>query len=259
MPTNLQQYKDEYQRLFDTCVIKESKYPEIDSYISKMTANKSSYDAVSKITKIPWNFIAITHCMEGSLNFKTHLHNGDPLSARTVQVPKGRPANGNPPFSWEESAVDALTFEGFTALTDWSVPGMLYCFERYNGFGNRRYGINSPYLWSYSNHYSKGKFSSDGHFDPDAISKQCGAAVILRRMSEKQIAVVGQIDRITMIKQLGEQVSYAPNTYNEKAEQLQAMLNSVGVHLKADGKAGRMTSDAYFSIAGKYLKGDKGK
>ncbi len=33
---------------------------------------------------------------------------------------------------------------------------------------------------------------------------------------------------------------------------------SGGVALKADGKAGRMTSDAYFSIAGKYLKGDKG-
>ena len=78
-------------------------------------------------------------------------------------------------------------------------------------------------------------------------------------MSEKQITVVGQMDRISMIKLLGDQVNYAPNTYNEKAEQLQALLNSVGIPLKSDGKAGRMTSDAYFSIAGKYLKGDKAK
>ena len=259
MPTNLQQYKDEYQRLFDTCIIKESKYAEIDGYINKMVANRSTYENLSKKVHVPWNAIAIIHCMEGSLNFKTHLHNGDPLTARTAQVPKGRPAIGNPPFSWEESAMDALTIEGFTSWTDWSITGTLYCFEKYNGFGYRRPGINTPYLWSYSNQYSKGKFSSDGHFDPDAISKQCGAAVILRRMSEKQIAVVGEIDRITQIKQLGEQVSYAPNTYNQKAEQLQTMLNTVGLHLRTDGKAGRNTSDAYFSIAAKYLKGDKGK
>ena len=259
MPTNLQQYKDEYQRLFDSCIIKESKYSEIDCYINKMVANRSAYENLSKKVHVPWNSIAIIHCMEGSLNFKTHLHNGDPLTARTVQVPKGRPAIGNPPFSWEESAIDALTIEGFTSWTDWSITGMLYCFEKFNGFGYRRFGINTPYLWSYSNNYSKGKFSSDGHFDPDAISKQCGAAVILRRMSEKQIAVARETDRITQIKQLGEQVSYAPNTYNQKAEQLQIMLNSVGLHLRTDGKAGRNTSDAYFSIAAKYLKGDKGK
>ena len=258
-PTNIQQYKDEYQRLFDSCIIKDAKYPEIDGYINKITANKTAYDNVSKKVNVPWNVIAIIHCMEGSLNFKTHLHNGDPLTARTVQVPKGRPASGNPPFTWEDSAVDALTFEGFTSWTDWSVPGTLYCFEKYNGFGYRRFGINTPYLWSYSNNYSKGKFSSDGHFDPNAISKQCGAAVLLRRMSEKQIAVYGKTDRITQIKQLGAQVNFSPDTYNANAEQLQTMLNSVGLHLKTDGMAGRNTSDAYFSIAGKYLNGDPGK
>lgn len=259
MPNTLPPYRDEYQRLFDTCIIKPNKYPEIDGYINRMSANRNSYDAVSKKTNVPWNFIAITHCMEGSLNFKTHLHNGDPLTARTVHVPAGRPLAGNPPFSWEESAVDALTIEGFTIWTDWTVPGILYCFERFNGFGYRRHGINSPYLWSYSNHYTKGKYSSDGHFDPDAVSKQCGAAVILRRMSEKQIAVMGETDTLSLIKQFGSKVNYAPKTYSEKAEQLQQMLNRVGLHLRIDGFAGRMTSDAYFTVAGIYLKGDKGQ
>lgn len=259
MPNTSSQYADEYQKLFDTCIIKPNKYPEIDSYISKMIANKNSYDAVSKKTDVPWNFIAITHCMEGSLNFKTHLHNGDPLTARTVHVPSGRPLAGHPPFTWEESAEDALTLEGFTTWRDWTVPGMLYCFEKYNGFGYRRRGINSPYLWSYSNHYAKGKFSSDGHFDPDAVSRQCGAAVILRRMSEKQIAVIGETDTLTQIKVLGNKVDYAPKTYSENAEQLQTMLNTIGLHLRIDGYAGKLTSDAYFMVAGKYLKGDKVK
>jgi len=255
----IEQYKDEYQRLFDTCIIKEPKYPEIDSYINKIVANRSTYESVSQKVNVPWYFIAIIHNMECSLNFKRHLHNGDPLTAKTVHVSAGRPINGNPPFTWEASAIDALTLEGFTAWKDWSVPGMLYSFEKYNGFGYRNKGINSPYLWSMSNQYTKGKYTSDGHFDYDAISNQCGAAVLLRRMAEKQIAVVGETDVISQIKQLGQQVKYDPKNYSQSAEQLQKLLNTVGRHLRVDGFAGRNTSDGYFSISGKYLTGDKGK
>jgi lysozyme family protein len=71
---------------------------------------------------------------------------------------------------------------------------MLFKMEQFNGFGYRVKGINSPYLWSFSNHYSKGKFTRDGFFDPNAVSKQIGAAVLLRRMSERQIAVAGEVD-----------------------------------------------------------------
>jgi len=39
-------------------------------------------------------------------SFKLHLHNGDPLTARTVNVPKGRPKTGQPPFAWGISAKD---------------------------------------------------------------------------------------------------------------------------------------------------------
>jgi hypothetical protein len=36
-----------------------------------------------------------------------------------------------------------------------------------NGFGYRAHGINSPYLWSYSNQYHAGKFVSDGVYSPN--------------------------------------------------------------------------------------------
>lgn len=136
---------------------------------------------------IPWYFVAVIHYMEGGLDFKTHLHNGDPLNQRTVHVPKGRPVDGNPPFTWAESATDALTMEGFPAWKDWSIPGILYSLERYNGTGYRSKGINTPYLWSYSNNYTSGKYTDDGVYDPNAVSKQCGAAVILKRMVDKQL------------------------------------------------------------------------
>jgi lysozyme family protein len=256
MPEIYQQYKQEYEKLFNECAIKTNKYDEIDSYIDKMVTNKHRYQTVSDKVNIPWYFIAIVHCMEGSLSFNKHLHNGDPLTARTVQVPTGRPTAGNPPFEWENSALDALTYEGFTNWSDWTISGMLYCFERYNGFGYRKYGINSPYLWSYSNLYLKGKFTVDGHFDPESKSKQIGAAVFLRRMSEKNIAIKGEIDIITQIKLLGEEVIFDPDNIQDNAIQLQKLLNSVGVHLKVDGLAGRNTSDSYKIISGKYLKGD---
>ncbi len=248
--------RNEYKQLFDTCIINEDKLSEVDKIISKIVANKSTYDVVAAKTNVPWYFIAIVHCMEGSLNFRTHLHNGDPLTARTVQVPKGRPLTGKPPFKWEDSAVDALTLDHLAPLSDITVPGLLFAFESYNGFGSRGKGIHTPYLWSYSNHYTKGKFVKDHLFDPNAVSKQMGAAVLLRRIMEKQLTL-GTTDVITQIRDLGEQVLYDPVNFSQQAFQLQSMLNGIGLPLKPDGKAGDHTSEAYQHISGKFLKGDK--
>jgi len=179
--------RHEYQTLFDTCLVAPPHAAEIESTTTKIAKNQARYEAVGDPLDIPWFFVGVTHCMEGSLDFKTHLHNGDPLTARTVQVPKGRPKKGNPPFTWEDSATDALTLEGFAGLDDWSLTSILFRFEKFNGFGYRPHHINSPYLWSFSNHYSQGKFAADGVFSPVLVSKQCGAAVLLRRMAERKI------------------------------------------------------------------------
>ena len=120
--------------------------------------------------------------LESGGNFATHLHNGDPLTARTVHVPRGRPKAGYPPFRWEESAADALAFDGLGTRKNWSLPGTLFALERFNGFGYRSRKIHSPYLWSVSNQYRKGQFVGDNLFSPTAVSQQCGAAVLLKRM-----------------------------------------------------------------------------
>jgi lysozyme family protein len=258
MPTLTPQLQSEYQRMFESCAINPEKYPEVDTILNSILKGKTFYEAVEKRLGIPWYFIGIVHCLEGSCNFGVHLHNGDPLNARTVQVPAGRPREGTPPFSWQASAEDALTLKQFNNLSDWSIPSMLYRFEGYNGFGYRKPAINipSPYLWSFSNHYKRGKFVADGNYSPAAISKQCGAAVLLRRFFEKQLAKDNSSDRIMLITELGDQVAFAPNRYSAKAEELQKLLNANGAFLKADGKAGRNTSDAYFRITGKFLTND---
>lgn len=257
MPTNTPEMKQEYQRLFDSCVIKADKYPLLDAAIDKILANRDKYDTVSKRAGVPWYFIAIVHTMEGGGKFNTHLHNGDPLTAKTVQVPKGRPLNGNPPFTWEDSAFDALQLRKLDKITNWSIPELLYQLEGYNGFGYRVKGINSPYLWSFTNQYTKGKYTADGIYDSNAVSKQVGAAAFLRRMAERQLAITGDVDPISRIKALGSSVMFNPKKYDDRAKELQQLLSNLGQPLKPDGFAGTNTSDAFFRVTGMYLNGDK--
>ena len=176
--------RDEYQQLFDKCAIRPEHAGEVQKPANTIALNRARYESVGNPLDIPWYFIGIVHCMECGLSFNKHLHNGDPLTARTVQVPKGRPKTGQPPFTWEESATDALTFDGLHKVTDWSLPAMLFRLEGFNGFGYRKLNLRifSPYLWSFSNNYEKGKFIKDGVFSANAVSKQCGAAVILKHM-----------------------------------------------------------------------------
>ena len=178
----LEALREENQAFFERCVPRPENEGEIAFYMKKLNQNRSRYQAVGATLSIPWYFIGIVHGLEGSFDFKTHLHNGDPLTARTVQVPKGRPATGEPPFSWEDSAQDALRLKDFDKETDWSVAAILYRFERYNGMGYRQFQLPSPYLWSFSDLYEKGKYASDGKFDPELVSKQCGAAVMLKML-----------------------------------------------------------------------------
>jgi len=45
--------------------------------------------------------------------------------------------------------------------------------------------VKSPYLWSYSNLYTSGKYVGDGQWSETAVSRQCGAMVLLKRLQEK--------------------------------------------------------------------------
>lgn len=173
--------QNDYEQLFASCQIRPERRDDVAWYVARLVNYRPRYENVSNHVGIPWWFIGIIHALESTFNFTTHLHNGDSLQARTWHEPKGRPLEWNPPNDWESSALDALTYEGFTGKSDWSLAAALYRWERFNGMGYRRSDINipSPYLWSFSNHYSKGKFVKDSEFDAEAQSDQCGAAVML--------------------------------------------------------------------------------
>lgn len=176
--------KDEYTHLWDTMVTRENWKRIINTSAERILSHKDRYQVVSDKTHVPWFWIGAIHQMESNCDFRTHLHNGDPLSARTRNVPRGRPLKGKPPFSWEESAVDALEQKSLDDIIDWPIQRLLYEAERFNGFGYRPRKIKSPYVWSGTEHYSSGKFTSDSKFSSSAVSQQVGVASILKRLSE---------------------------------------------------------------------------
>jgi lysozyme family protein len=177
--------KPEYSRLFRTATIRNECRDSTDWHRDMMQKSKARYQSVSGDTGVPWYFIAVCHALESSFNFRAHLHNGDyPLTARTRQVPAGRPSKWLPPSDWESSARDALRLLGFAGQKDWTLERTLYRLEAYNGFGYRHYGVASPYLWSFSNHYERGKYVADRKWSATAKSQQCGAAVMLRLLTD---------------------------------------------------------------------------
>jgi lysozyme family protein len=254
--------RDEYQGLFDTCIIRPERQETVEDLIEGLQSHQDRYQHISDETGIPWYIVGVIHNMESSQNFTRHLHNGDPLTARTTHVPAGRPKTGKPPFTWEQSAIDALRGHRLDEVTDWTVPGALFQLERFNGFGYRlrNTGVFTPYLWSFSTHYTRGKFTGDGVFSSTAVSKQCGAAVLLRRMAEMGIidlTLDAQAPGAGDAEQMGTTVRFSMTERTEAARHLQMFLNRFpGIFVKVDGVAGEKTSDAFKKVTGHFLLGD---
>lgn len=164
---------------------------EIVSTARQLEANRHRYAAIAREFSMPWMVVAVVDAMESSGGCDAHLHNGDPLTARTQNHPPGRPIKGSPPFTWEESARDALEYDHARSVKTWDIPHTLFWLEGFNGYGYRsKYvqdrvpGIRSPYLFSYTTLYTRGKFVSDGlrGFRATSVSRQCGAVPLLKAL-----------------------------------------------------------------------------
>jgi uncharacterized protein (TIGR02594 family) len=185
----------EYESLWETAAIRPEKAKDVKAVAQKLRSLKPAYDEVSAATTVPWFIVGLIHSLEATFNMKAHLHNGDPLSARTVQVPSGRPKNGSPPFSWTASAIDALTMHGMQNIgkDSWSIERISFELERYNGFGYRQNHptVKSPYLWSCTNQYTSGKYVGDHKFSMTAVSAQVGAMAVLKQLVADDIVRLG--------------------------------------------------------------------
>lgn len=241
----------EYWRLYKGCSIEPAHFDETDEIVDEILSSKARYETVENALGVPWYVVASIHAMESGLDFTRHLHNGDPLDQRTVHMPAGRPAQGEPPFSWEESAIDALRLSRLNRVGEWTLPRMLYELEGYNGWGYRLYHphVLSPYLWSGTHCYVSGKYTADGRWSDSAKSRQIGAATLIRRLAERgEIAVEEGYSGPIFFYSSGEE---------PYARELQEFLNGfAGITLRVDGWPGEKTSDAVKELFGFHLEGD---
>src|SRR5439155_11215371 len=91
-PPKFADVSSEYWKLFLECRVNSDKLAEVQRIATSITVNRARYQAVTAgLGSMPWWIVALIHSLEGGLSFTTHLHHGDPLTARTKHVPAGRP------------------------------------------------------------------------------------------------------------------------------------------------------------------------
>lgn len=212
---------------------KLTRGPEFTPVAKRLVAAKQRYITVSGRTGVPWPFIAVTHQRESSQNWSKSLAQGDPFDRVSTHVPAGR----GPFATWEDAAYDALVNCGPYAARnkDWSIGGMLSLLERYNGVGYFNRGLPSPYIWSGTDQYSRGKYVRDGVFDPDEVDKQLGCAGLILAMMQIDPSIKFEDGPVA-----------TPTGALRDAEWLQSSLNKLGAdpQLDVDGIAGPATRNA---------------
>ncbi|PUA39393.1 hypothetical protein C8Z91_08160 [Paenibacillus elgii] len=154
---------------------------ELQKFTEIYKKNLDVYERISKKTGIPPQLIAALHYRESSCDFTTYLHNGQKLGKKTTIVPVGVFFT-----NFEDAAVDALLRKEklrdsyhLSATSNDLVAMMAYA-EVYNGRGYMNKGRVSPYAYSGTNVYTKGKYVSDGKFDPNVVDRQPGVYILLK-------------------------------------------------------------------------------
>jgi len=243
-----------YKKLYDSMEILPGKEEEVREKAKILCHFQEKYKKVADGLDFPFPFliVGLIHMMESNFDFQRGLHNGEPWFRETTMVPKGR----GPFESWEDSAIDVLEMKKSIMPSVWDVASGAMFLEKYNGGGYMRRNVHSPYLWSFSNYgVDVGKYTEDRHYDPDAVSQQAGAMVVLNYY-EKNYSEIEMEE-----KDSPPFLQYNPKEFDPNVRSLQIFINSLldfseKEILKPDGKAGPKTSDMCKGVFGYRLHGD---
>ena len=179
---------------WDSAQLNSARTVELDKTVALYERLALRYQRVQamRTNGVPAPVVFCLHYREADNLFTSSLAQGDPLTHRSVHMPRGRIPGKNPPYTWEEAAADALYAPELDHLDthNWrTVQTAFDAIEGYNGLGYRAHGIASPYLWAGTSIYTRGKFASDGRFDRLAVDRQLGCAAILLRMRTRGSAL----------------------------------------------------------------------
>lgn len=203
---------------------KLTRGPEFGAVANRLAAPaaKARYQAIEAKTGVPWFVIAVTHQRESSQDWSKSLAQGDPWNKKSTHVPKGR----GPFASFEDAAIDALkNCAPYAARnTDWSIGGLLTMLEQYNGLGYFNRDLPSPYIWSGTDQYIKGKYVADGKFDPNVVDKQLGCAGLLLAMMEIDPSIGFSVPKTVVVATTPPASRASPSPTNPAKGSLGALL-----------------------------------
>jgi lysozyme family protein len=168
-------------------LINNSALIGLDRVAKRLVAAKETYQKVEAKTGVPWPVIAVIHEREASQKWTANLAQGDRWDRKSTHIPRGQ----GPFSSWEAAAVNALKNSSpyIARNEDWSIGNTLAKLEEYNGLGYSRIGRPSPYIWSKSNQYIRGKYIKDGVYSSTTVDIQNGCAPLLARMIRRDPSI----------------------------------------------------------------------
>ncbi len=161
--------------------LSETQRYALGEFTAHYEKHRARYEKVAAQTDIPAQLVAAIHWREGSGDFSTYLHQGDPLGRAAVNWPSNIPVF----HKWEPAAVHALQMKdrhreelGIDQETQDGALLGTYA-EMYNGLGYHNRGVSSPYVYAGTSAYSSGKYVADGKYSASARDQQLGVIPML--------------------------------------------------------------------------------
>lgn len=163
----------EYETLYRDAVLRPDMSSSVAAAARRIAANRARYEPIAVATGVPWYVIGILHAVQCEMQFDRNLRDGMPLARSSDRAE-----------TFEDAAIQALRSVGLNRIRDWSIARVAWALETWNGFGYRREGIHSPFLWSGTTMYESGLFIAPGVFSRVTVAKACGGMAILKVLLE---------------------------------------------------------------------------
>lgn len=165
-----------------------------------MLSHKADYQRIAANIElkhqrhVPWWSIPLVHereCIRGVDNWTCNIAQGEPYNIKSRIIPHSGPFG-----SFDEAAMDALYVQAprLAMWNNWSLGGVATINEMYNGLGYAKRGRASPYVWSGTNVYIKGKYVADKKYDPEKVDTQIGVIVMLKALMSLDPTIVLDVE-----------------------------------------------------------------
>lgn len=175
-----QELRDEYLRNWNRAKINDSDKGKVARGLDIVRPHIEKYNEVASHIDCNIHALICSHYREAGCDFDRQILNGQAWDMKTTIVPKGE----GPFESFEVSCKRGFDIKPKMEHEN-NIIDILHFLERWNGWGYRRRGVWSPYLWSYTNLYVKGYYTSDGKFSMNAVNRQLGCASLLIAILEE--------------------------------------------------------------------------